>query len=238
MLATGTILVSSSSLMAPWLQGLANYPVETAGLIMAPRGIGTMVTMMIGGRLSSRTDPRKVMAFGVLLLTWSLWDMTTWTPDVSQWHISLTILAQGGGLGFLFTPLQVLAFATLPSQMRTDGTALFSLFRNIGAALGVSVTSSMLAHNAQALHAEIGEAVNPFNRALQTGGAVSHAWNPATVHGASLLDQIINQQAQITAYIDDYRMMIFTTLPSLLLLMLMRRPRRTVAVAAEVHAME
>ena len=238
MFATGTILVSSSSLMAPWLQGLANYPVETAGLIMAPRGIGTMVAMMIGGRLSSRADPRKVMGFGVLLLTWSLWDMTTWTPDVSQWHISLTIAAQGGGLGLLFTPLQVLAFATLPSQMRTDGTALFSLFRNIGAALGVSVTSAMLAHNAQALHAEIGAAVNPFNRALQTGGAISHMWNPATVHGASLLDQIINQQAQITAYIDDYRMMIFTTLPSLLLLLLMRRPRRTAAAPAEVHAME
>jgi MFS transporter, DHA2 family, multidrug resistance protein len=238
MFATGTILVSSSSLMAPWLQGLANYPVETAGLIMAPRGIGTMVAMMIGGRISSRTDPRKVMGFGVLLLTWSLWDMTTWTPDVSQWHIALTIVAQGGGLGFLFTPLQVLAFATLPTQMRTDGTALFSLFRNIGAALGVSVTSAMLAHNAQALHAEIGAAVNPFNRALQTGGAVSHMWNPATVHGASLLDQIINQQAQITAYIDDYHMMIFTTLPSLLLLMLMRRPRRMAAAPAEVHAME
>ena len=93
----------------------------------------------------------------------------------------------------------------------------------------------MLAHNTQALHAEIGASVTPFNRALQAGGAVSHMWNPATVHGASMLDLIINQQAQITAYIDDYHMMIFTTLPSLLLLLLMRRPRRT-AAPAEAHA--
>ncbi|HUB11492.1 MAG TPA: DHA2 family efflux MFS transporter permease subunit [Acetobacteraceae bacterium] len=238
MFASGTILVSSSSLMAPWLQGLANYPVETAGLIMAPRGIGTMIAMLIGGRLSSRMDGRKLMAFGILLLSWSIWDMTHWTPDESQWRITLTITAQGAGLGFIFIPLQVLAFATLAPQFRTDGTALFSLFRNIGAAVGVSVTSAMLAHNAQALHAEIGASVTPFNRAMQAGGAVRHLWNPATTHGASLLDQIINQQAQIIAYIDDYHMMIFTTLPSLLLLLLMRRPGRIASGPAEAHAME
>src|SRR5476651_2553250 len=75
MLATGTILVSSSSLMAPWLQNLANYPVEAAGLIMAPRGIGTMTAMLTGGRLSSRMDPRKLMAGGIMMLVWSIWDM-------------------------------------------------------------------------------------------------------------------------------------------------------------------
>jgi DHA2 family multidrug resistance protein len=239
MAATATILVSSSSLMAPWLEGLANYPVETAGLIMAPRGIGTMVAMLIGGRLSSRMDPRKLMAFGILMLTWSLWDMTFWTPDVSDWRIALTIVAQGAGLGFIFIPLQVLAFATLAPHFRTDGAGLFSLLRNIGAAIGVSVTSSMLAHNTQALHAEIGASVNPFNRALQVGRAIHHMWDPATRHGAAMLDQIINQQAQIIAYVDDYHMMIFTTLPSLLLLLLMRRPRAVLGAPAEPHtAME
>jgi DHA2 family multidrug resistance protein len=236
MAAAGTILVSSSSLMAPWLEGLANYPVETAGLIMAPRGIGTMAAMLIGGRLSARMDPRKLMALGILLLVWSIWDMTSWTPDVSDWRIAFTITAQGFGLGMIFIPLQVLAFATLAPNFRTDGAGLFSLFRNIGAAIGVSVTSATLAHNTQALHAEIGASVNPFNRALQVGGAVQHMWDPATRHGAAVLDQIINQQAQITAYVDDYHMMIFTTLPSLLLLLLMRRPRRVLGPPAETHA--
>ena len=72
----------------------------------------------------------------------------------------------------MFLPLQVLAFATLPPQYRTDGASLFSLFRNIGAAIGVSVTSSMLAHNTQVLHEEIGASVTPFNRALQGGGVI------------------------------------------------------------------
>jgi DHA2 family multidrug resistance protein len=236
MFAAGTILVSSSSLMAPWLQNLANYPVETAGLIMAPRGIGTMSAMLIGGRLASKIDSRKLMAGGILALVWSIWQMTTWTPDVSEWRIALTITVQGAGLGMLFIPLQVLAFATLPSQYRTDGASLFSLFRNIGAAIGVSVTSSMLARNTQVLHSTIGAAVTPFNRALQDGGAVQRMWDPATAHGAAVLDHVINQQAQITAYIDDYKMMIFTTLPSLLLLLLMRKPRVVAKASAETHA--
>jgi hypothetical protein len=90
-------------------------------------------------------------------------------------------------------------------------------FLNIGAAIGVSITSGLLAHNTQALHAEIGAYVAPFNRALQTG-AVRRRLDPASTHGAALLDHIVNQQAQIIAYMDDYKLMIFTTLPALLLL--------------------
>ena len=105
----------------------------------------------------------------------------------------------------MFLPLQVLAFATLPPQYRTDGASLFSLFRNIGAAVGVSVTSALLSHNTQVLHEEIGASVTPFNRALQDGGMIARAWNPMQAHGAAALDAMINQQAQIIAYIDDYR---------------------------------
>ena len=235
MFAAGTILVSSSSLMAPWLQNLANYPVETAGLIMAPRGIGTMIAMVLAGRVATRVDPRMAMGFGILCVVWSVWEMTGWTPDVSELRLAITITVQGFGLGFLFIPLQMLAFATLPVMLRTDGAGLFSLFRNIGAAIGVSVTSSMLARNTQELHAEIGSSVNPFNRALQSGGSVHQQLDPMTRHGATMLDHLINQQAQIIAYIDDYKMMIFTTLPALLLLFLMRRPHQA-PQRAESHA--
>ncbi|HEY6431339.1 MAG TPA: MFS transporter, partial [Acetobacteraceae bacterium] len=235
MFAMGTILVSSSALMAPWLQGLGNYPVETAGLVMAPRGIGTMAAMMLAGRFSARLDPRKLMGLGVLLVCWSLWTMTGWTPDVSETTLIVTIIVQGAGLGFVFIPLQVIAFATLAPSLRTDGASLFSLLRNIGAAIGVSITSGLLAHNTQALHAEIGAYVTPFNRALQHGAV--QAWlDPATRHGAAALDRIINQQAQIIAYMDDYKLMIFTTAPALLLLLMMRRPRAQAVPPAETHA--
>jgi MFS transporter, DHA2 family, multidrug resistance protein len=224
MFAVGTLLVSSIALMAPWLQTLGNYPVATAGLLMASRGIGNLGTITLCGRLATRFDSRYLVAIGLLMQCWSFWTMTGWTPDVSERELMITIAIQGAGLGLVFTPLQVLAFATLAPSLRTEGAALFSLGRNIGAAIGVSVTTSLLAHNAQALHEVIGGSVNPFNRALHALGA-AHTWlDPASRHGAAMLDQMVNHQAQIIAYVDDYVLMIFTTLPALLLLLLMRRP--------------
>jgi DHA2 family multidrug resistance protein len=238
MFAVGTILVSSIALMAPWLQTLANYPVATAGLLMAPRGIGNLATIVLCGRLAMRVDARLLVGIGLLLQCWSFWTMTGWTPDISERELIITIAIQGAGLGLVFTPLQVLAFATLAPNLRTEGAALFSLARNIGAAIGVSVTTSLLAHNAQALHEVIGASVNPFNRALQVFGSAGGMLDPGTRHGAAMLDQIINHQAQIIAYINDYVLMIITTLPAMLLLLLMRRPRYAAATAEATQPTE
>ncbi len=233
MFAVGMVLLASSALLAPWLQNLSNFPVETAGLVLAPRGVGTMAAMLIGGRLSSRYDPRLFIALGVLLLCGSLWSMTHWTPDVSQGAMVINIIVQGFGLGFVFIPLQVLAFATLTPALRTDGTSLLSLSRNVGSAIGVSVTSALLTRNSQILHEQIGGYVTPFNRMLQH----YKAWDPSTHHGAAALDQIVQRQAQIIAYLDDFKLLIFTSLPALLLLLLLRRPAKTTAAGApaELH---
>jgi MFS transporter, DHA2 family, multidrug resistance protein len=136
-------------------------------------------------------------------------------------------------MGLVFSPLQVLAFVTLAPTMRTEGASLFSLLRNLGAAIGVSVFSSALAHNSQAMHEMIGASITPFNRALQAVGSPHHWLDPATRHGAAVLDRIVNQQAQIVAYADDYILLIMTTLPALLLLLLMRLPGKAISPAAE-----
>jgi MFS transporter, DHA2 family, multidrug resistance protein len=232
MFAVGTLLVSSIALMAPWLQTLGNYPVATAGLLMAPRGVGTLIAIVLGGRVLTRFDPRLLAALGLVLQCWSFWTMTGWTPDVSAHEIIITIALQGAGMGLVFTQLQVLAFATLAPGLRTEGAALFSLGRNIGAAIGVSVTTSLLAHNAQALHELIGGSINPFNRALQALGPAKAWLDPSSQHGAMMLDRIVNHQAQIIAYVDAYVLTIFTTAPSLLLLLLMRSPRHVRAPEA------
>jgi MFS transporter, DHA2 family, multidrug resistance protein len=229
MFAVGTLLVSSLALMTPWLQVLSDYPVATAGLIMAPRGVGNFTAIMVSGRLAMRMDPRYLVAAGLVLLCASFYIMTGWTPDVSQRDIIETIMLQGAGLGLVFMPLQMLAFATLDPALRTEGAALFALMRNIGAAIGVSVTSAVLARNTQALHEVIGASVTPFNRALAAVGA----YNPGTPHGAALLDQVVGRQAQIIAYVNDYVLLICTTLPALLLLLMMRRPRPAMVVEAE-----
>ena len=230
MFSVGTIMVSSLALMTPWLQVLSDYPVATAGLVMAPRGIGNLASIVLGGRIAGRIDPRYLVGIGLLMTCGSFWLMTGWTPDVSQHDLIVAIVIQGAGLGLVFTPLQLVAFTTLAPSLRTEGASLFALFRNIGAAIGVSVTSSLLAHNTQGLHEVIGGSVTPFNRTLQALGPMAHRLlDPATRHGAALLDQAVTRQAEIIAYVDDYVLMICTTLPALLLLLLMRSPRRAVA---------
>jgi DHA2 family multidrug resistance protein len=226
MFMVGIFMVSSLALMTPWLQVLSHYPVETAGLIMAPRGFGSLVTTMLTGRLANHIDARLLVGIGLVLLSYTYWLMIHWTPDVSEREIIIAIVIQGAAMGLLFTPLQVLAFVTLAPSMRTEGAALFSLLRNLGAAIGVSVATTVLARNAQAMHEMIGAAVNPFNRALQATGPV-HQWlDPATRHGAAMLDRIINEQAQIVAYADNYVLLIMATVPAWLLLLMMRLPRK------------
>ena len=228
MFMVGTILVSSLTLMTPWLQVMSNYPVATAGLIMAPRGIGNLCTIALSGQLSSRVDARLLVGIGFIMMCFSFWVMTGWTPDVSATEIVVVIMVQGAGLGLVFTPLQLLSFATLPPPLLTEGSALFSLLRNIGAAVGVSVTATMLARHAQGLHEIIAGEVSPFNRALQAFGATSGLLDPATAKGAALLDRVVSEQAQIIAYSNDYAMLIWTTLPALGFLLLMRGPRNRV----------
>ncbi len=224
MFSVGLILLASSALLAPWLQTLSGYPVAAAGLILAPRGLGTMASMMISGRLASRMDPRLLMAFGIILLAYSLYEQTGWTPDVDNWAVITNTVIQGAGLGFVFIPLQVIAFATLAPEMRTDATSLLSLVRNVGSAVGVSATSALLARNVQIVHADLAAHVTPFT-ALARGTSVGGAMlDPSTAHGAAMLDALIGQQSLIIAYLDDFKAMLIVTAPTILLLFLMRRP--------------
>lgn len=223
MFAVGLVLVSSSALLAPWLQDLGGYEVAEAGLLMVPRGVGTMIAMMLAGRLINRTDPRLLMFAGLMMLAASMWQMTGWTPDISAWSLTVTSIVQGLGLGFVFTPLQVIAFATLPVELRTDGTALFSLMRNVGSAIGISITSFLLAQNTQAMHESLAAHVTPFNRMLQTGGAYLY-WNAAVPSGLAALNAEVTRQASIIAYADDFKFMLIVSLPTALLLLMMRKP--------------
>ena len=182
MFMVGIFMVSSLALMTPWLQVLSHYPVETAGLIMAPRGFGSLVTTMLTGRLANRIDARLLVGIGLLLLSYTYWLMTGWTPDVSEREIIIAIVIQGAAMGLLFTPLQVLAFVTLAPSMRTEGAALFSLLRNLGAAIGVSVATSVLARNAQAMHEMIGAVGHPVQSRLagnRAGASVARSGDPA-----------------------------------------------------------
>jgi DHA2 family multidrug resistance protein len=228
-----SVMLSSSALLAPYLQNLAGYPVYTAGWAMAPRGLGTIMSMFLASRLGMRVDQRKIMACGLLVLGWALYQMSTWTPDVTQDQMMLTMVLQGFSIGLVFNPMSVMAYTTLSPQLRGEGTALQSLARNIGSAIGISVTSFTLTRGVQTTHAEIAAGITPFNRVLQMGDYVSRTLSPVTRHGAAMLDDIINQQARIIAYNNDFRLMILTIVPPMVLLMFMRRHTRPTAAAGD-----
>jgi DHA2 family multidrug resistance protein len=229
---TATVMLASSALMAPYLESLAGYPVETAGWSMAPRGVGVMIGMQLASRLSNLVDHRKLMAVGLLVLGGALYSMSDWTPDVPQSRMMVTLMLQGFGIGFVFNPMTVMAFTTLPAALRGYATSLQALCRNIGQALGVSVTSLMLVRGAQASHADIAAGITPFDRVLQAGNAASRMLDPATRHGAAMLGQMIDQQSQIIAYNNDFRIMALVVVPPLLLLLVMRRHERPAGAAS------
>ncbi len=220
----GLTYYASMALQPPYLQGLMNYPVVSSGLIMGPRGVGTMISMLIVGRLVGRTDMRILLAIGLSLTAWSFYAMTGWTPDVSAQSIIVVTMVQGFGLGFLFVPLSAATLSTLPLQERTEGAGLYSLFRNIGSSIGISVMNALLIRNTQINHAEIAQHVTALNRALDNPN-VARFWSPFTAAGRAALDAVITQQAQIIAYVDDYKLLMIATLAVLPLLIVFRRPK-------------
>jgi DHA2 family multidrug resistance protein len=221
--AVGMLVLATAALLAPYLQVLAGRSIVETGLLLAPRGAGTMVGVLLAGRLSNRVDPRWLMLFGILLIAGTLWEMTGWTPDVDAWSLTRNSVVQGFGLGVVFTPLQVVAFATLPAELRTDGTALFSLLRNLGLAIGVSVSSVILTQSTQIAHAEIAANVTAFNRSLQSSGAYLY-WGTNNPHGLAALNEEVTRQATIIAYVNDFKLLFIVSMLMLPVLLILRRP--------------
>ena len=216
------VMLATSALLAPYLQNLAGYPVYTAGLSLSPRSFGTVASMFLAARLSKWIDQRKIMALGLLVLGWALHAMSDWTPDVTEGQMIATLIVQGFSIGLVFNPLAVIAFSSLSANFRGDATALQALARNIGSAIGISVTQFTLERSTQAMHADIAADITPFNRLLQHTGAVARLYDPLVSQGAALLNDEITRQSQIIAYNNDFHMMAFVIVPPLLLILLMR----------------
>ena len=109
------------------------------------------------------------MGTGFVTGAYALWLMTAWTPDISQWDLVIAGFIQGISIGLLAIPINVIAFATLSPQLRTEATGVYSLVRNLGSAIGISVTAALLESNTQVNHAILSADASPFNRALQSG---------------------------------------------------------------------
>lgn len=229
----GVILLATLALLTPFLQTLLNYPVMTAGLLLAPRGVGTMLAMMIVGRLVNRVDPRLLLALGLLLTALALWQMCGFSLEVTQRMIVISGVTQGLGLGFLFVPLSTITFATLPADLRTAGTGLYSLSRNLGSSIGISVVIFLLGQFTSKSHASLAEFVNPFRSAVQQ---LPTQLDLSTDAGRALVDALVTKQAYLLAFLADFKVMLAVALGALPLVLVMKRPRHHATRDQEIEA--
>ena len=227
----GIILLATLALLTPFLQVLMGYPVVTAGLVLAPRGVGTMLAMMAVGKLIARVDTRYLILGGLSLTAIALWQMTHFTQDVSQAALIESGFIQGAGLGFIFVPLSTNTFGTLAPADRAQGTGLFSLMRNLGSSIGISVVASLLTSETQVNHADLAGTITPYNRLLQAPPFAA-IWNPASLAGRAVLDAEITRQATLIGYLDAFKLMLMVCILAMPLVLLLRKPQS----APDAHA--
>ncbi len=219
----GIILLATLALLPPYLQSLLGYPVLDAGLILAPRGAGTMLAMMFSSPLMARFSARTIIMLGLFCIAASLWYMTGFSLDTDGVAIGWTGFVQGLGLGLVFVPLSTVAFVTLNPVLRTEAASIFSLVRNIGSSVGISIVVSQLADNTQFYHEVIGESLTLFNQALSVPSVVQ-VLNTQTQQGLASLNGELTRQAAQMAYIADFRLIMWMALAAIPLALLLRSP--------------
>src|ERR1700754_2287666 len=211
MAVMGLVLFSTMALSSPYLQNVIGYPIITAGLLLATRGCGTFVAMMLVGRMMKTIEARTLIISGLSLMAGSLFFMTGWTDQTGVPEIIVLSIIQGFGLGLVFVPLSTVAFLTLPNHLRTDGTAMLTLVRNVASSIGISVVIAKLTEGGREAYAVLNEHVTPFNHAMQMPN-VAGILNMNTDSGRAIMDVMLQVQAQIIAFSRDYQMVMIVTL--------------------------
>jgi MFS transporter, DHA2 family, multidrug resistance protein len=194
---------------------LMSYPVVLTGLVTAPRGIGTLAAMIIVSRLIGRIDTRLIIVAGLGITALSLWEMTGFYLQMDTSMVIWTGLAQGLGSGMVYVPLATVAFATLSPAHRNEGTAVFSLVRNLGSSIGISLVTTMLTRNIQIMHSRLAENVTPYLDPLRPAAVT-------TRQGMAMLNQTVTGQATMIAYNNDFKMMMVLSLFAIPLVALLR----------------
>jgi DHA2 family multidrug resistance protein len=216
----GVVLFATLALLPPLLQDLLNYPVVTTGLVTAPRGAGTLAAMFVVGRLMGRVDMRLIIATGFGMTAVSSWQMTGFDLQMDSSMVVWSGVLQGLGTGFVYVPLAAATFATLTPALRNEGTAIFSLTRNVGSSIGISVVNTLLTRNTQIMHATLGEHVSRYSsvmRAQMPGGG------SPSLHTLAGLNATVTEQAAMIAYNNDFRLMMMLSLAAIPVVFLLRK---------------
>jgi DHA2 family multidrug resistance protein len=229
MIVTGISTMAPMALLPSMLQQLFGYSVVQTGMMMAPRGVGVLITMGIGPLLMRRIDTRFVIAAGLLVFAWSLRMMAGWSLEIDSWFVVSSGFIQGLGMGLVFMPLNAIAFATLDQRYRTDGSSLLNLMRSVGQSAGISMVTVFLARNIQQSHSDLAQHITEKTvPGMNLGQLDRFGIGSDAIMG--MIDGMINKQAAMVAYIDDFYLMAWITVLVMPLLLLIQKPKGKVEV--------
>jgi DHA2 family multidrug resistance protein len=224
---------SSLLLVALYTQKILGYDAWTAGLTLAPGGLGTMMALMISGRLVSRMDQRLMLAFGCLLQAASLSLMTEVTATMDFWSLAWPRFLQGFSFGFIFVPLQALALATIKTERLANATAAYNVVRNIGGSTGVALATTLLARRSQQHQSTLVSHMHDWNPAYAerleewTAHFLAHGADRFTAarRALAMLYRETQVQAQVLSYADDFWLLLVVFCGVVVLIPFMQRVR-------------
>jgi DHA2 family multidrug resistance protein len=233
MFMLGFALLGSTLLLPLFLQTLMGYTAELSGMALSPGGFAIMVLMPLVGFLLSRYDARYLLIFGLSMLSFSLYHMTSFNLDIDFKTAALARVLQAVGLAFLFVPINTAAYAYLPREKNNAASGLMNLARNIGGSVGISFVTTMLDRRTQKHLSDLMSHLTSANSQFQA--MIRGVAQSLMAHGTSAADaqpqaygvvqNIIQQQATMLAYIDNFYILATIILAMVPLVFLMRKTK-------------
>lgn len=219
MMAVGAVLYSTTAQLPLFLQTLLGYPALQSGLAVSPRGLGSMISMIIVGRLVGRISSRFLLSLGFGLLSVSVYILSGLNLEIATTNVVWPNVLNGFAMGFIFVPLTTTAMGTLRRQQIGNATGIYSLMRNIGGSIGISAVTTMLSRGSQYHQAILVNHTGPYDpmfqhRFTQIREMLGRLSDPhhATQQAYGVIYGIVQQQASLLAFMDNFR---YLTLMSL-----------------------
>jgi DHA2 family multidrug resistance protein len=219
----GILMFAGMAVLPTLMQNLLGYPVLTTGLAQAPRGVGTLISMFIVGKLVGKMDSRLIILTGVGLTAASYFEMSQFSLDMDDNLILVSGLLQGLGLGLIFVPLMALAFTSIKPQLRTEAASFFTLIRNVGSSIGISMVGVLQIINGKTMQTELAQHATPDNPNVIA--ALPQQLDLTSASGQAVMNGMIQRQSALVAYIDSFHLLFMMCLAIIPLLFLLRTKR-------------
>ena len=234
------ILYATTYLIPVYLQQLMGYTATSAGIVLSPAGIFTMIEVpFVGFMLTKGYDPRKMVFSGMLLIASSLWWMGTLNLDITEWNMILPRIVQVMGLGLITVPVSTMVFRFIPKTESSQAAGLYALVRNEGGSLGIALVSTMLQRRTQVFQQVLGQHITASSGAVQqaVGQMAAGPGNAADNHYFALAQLYagMQRQASLLAYMDQFKMLCILMVCMMPLVFFLKRPPAQKHIELDAH---